>query len=100
MAGFLARLFGGGKAEDDARGKRNEDKAVEHAGFRIVPAPMRQAGGWLVAGFITKEVGGVVKEHHFIRADTLASLDEAEDHAILKARRTIDEQGEAIFKEG
>lgn len=99
MASLFSRLFGrgtGGQASDG--NTRNEEKAVEYDGFRIVPAPMRQQNGWLTAGFITKEVNGEMREHRFIRADTLASVEAAEDHAILKAKRTIDEQGEAIFK--
>lgn len=100
MVSLFSRLFGSGAGDKNANAStRNEDKAVDYNGFRIVPAPIRQESGWLTAGFITKEVDGVLKEHCFIRADTLASVDAAEDNAILKAQRTIDEQGEAIFKD-
>lgn len=96
--GFLGRLFGGAKPKESlSQGEPNEAKAVEHEGFRIVPAPIRQPAGWLTAGIITKEVDGVLKEHRFIRADVLGDQGAAEDHAIFKARRTIDELGETIF---
>ena len=46
---------------------------------------------------ISKEVGGVAKEHRFIRADRFASVDDAVDVAIRKGQQMIDEQGERLF---
>ena len=99
--GLFSRLFGGGPGRaKPAASTRNEAKAVDYNGYRIVPAPIRQDTGWLTAGYICREIAGEMKEHHFVRADTLASQEAAEDHTILKARRAIDEQGEALFKDG
>ena len=96
MAGWLGRLFGGGgKAAADLG--PNEAKAVDHKGFRIVPAPRRQDAGWQIAGVISKDVGGEMKRSSFIRADVLPSREEAEDHAVRKGLRIVDEQGERLF---
>ena len=51
------------------------------------------------AGVIRKEVGGELKEHRFVRADTHASAEAANDFAVIKARQIIDEQGERIFRD-
>jgi hypothetical protein len=46
---------------------------------------------------ISKEIGGEVKEHKFIRADRFASVDDAADFALRKGQQVVDEQGERIF---
>ena len=50
---------------------------VEYNGYRITPAPQRQASGWNTAGVIAKTFDDGVKEHRFIRVDTHASKDDA-----------------------
>jgi hypothetical protein len=97
MAGWFGRLFGGGVKADADDGRPNEAKAVDYKGFRIVPAPRRHPGGWLTAGVIVKEIGGSTKQTTFVRADILPSRDEAEDNALRKGQRIVDEQGEALF---
>ena len=47
--------------------------AVDYQGYRITPAPQRQASGWNTAGVITKEFPDGVKEHRFVRVDTHTS---------------------------
>ena len=54
---------------------------------------------WLTAGVIRKEVDGETKEHRFLRADTHASAESANDFAVIKGRQIIDEQGERIFRD-
>ena len=59
----------------------------------------------MTAGTISKtfaagmadEVADEVKEHHFIRADTHASKDDADACAILKGKRIVNEQGDKMF---
>jgi hypothetical protein len=97
MAGWLGRLFGGGAKAEADDGRPNESKAVDYNGFRIVPAPRRQAGGWLTGGVISKEIGGEVRQSTFVRADVLSSREDAEEHSIHKGRRIVDEQGESLF---
>lgn len=81
---------GGGVAEPDI-------PAVEYKGFRIRPAPYPTNGQYQTAGFIEKEVGGEVKSHRFVRADTDASRDDAIATTIVKAKRIIDERGDNMF---
>jgi len=93
--GFFSKLFGGGGSEP--AGAR-EGEAVEYKGFRIHPAAQAQGSQWLTAGVIRKEVDGETKEHRFLRADTHASAESANDFAVVKGRQIIDEQGERIFR--
>ena len=44
---------------------------VEYKGFIIRPAPFKTEGQFQTAGTIEREIGGVRKEHRFIRADAL-----------------------------
>ncbi len=39
----------------------------------------------------------MVKEQRFIRADRFTSLEDAANHAIIKGKQVIDEQGERLF---
>ncbi|MEO3428218.1 HlyU family transcriptional regulator [Pelagibius sp. CAU 1746] len=94
--GLFSKLFGGGGG--GAGGAREGDE-VDYQGFKITPAAQPQSGQWLTAGVIRKEVGGEVKEHRFLRADTHASAEAANDFAVIKARQIIDEQGERMFRD-
>jgi hypothetical protein len=88
---LLSKLFGGGA--------KSAPKAepVLYEGFQIFPEPMKEAGGHRVAARIEKEIDGTIKSHQMIRADLIASPDEATEVAIAKARKLIDEQGEHLF---
>jgi len=92
---FLSKLFGGGGGETAAPSA----DAIEYKGFQIQPAARRQGGQWLTAGVIRKEVDGEMKEHSFLRADTHASQQDADDFALVKGRQIIDEQGDRLFKD-
>ncbi len=90
---FLSALFGGrdaGKAEKPS-------EPVEYKGFVIRAAPYKSEGQYQTAGTIEKEIGGVRKEHRFVRADAFASYDDAANFALSKARQIIDLQGDRIF---
>jgi hypothetical protein len=86
-------LFGGGAGGGAAPGQ-----TVEYHGYRITPAPQRQASGWNTAGVITKEFPNGAKEHKFVRVDTHPSKDDAISFSITKAQQIIDEQGDRIFR--
>ncbi len=90
---FWKTLFGGGSA---AKEEPPLDP-VEHKGFTILPAPFIEGGQYQTCGVITKEIGGEVREHRFIRADRFAAKADAVDVTLRKARQLIDEQGERIF---
>lgn len=91
---FWKKLFGGGPA---AGGEEPAGEPVEHNGFTIRATPFTEGGQYQTCGVITKEIGGEVKEHRFIRADRFASKDDAVEVTLRKARQIIDEQGERIF---
>ena len=84
------RLFGGVAVDP-------EEDPVEYDGYRIRPTPFPRQGAYQTAGTIEKEVGGEVKEHRFVRAETHSSREGAAAFAIAKARQLIDEQGERLF---
>ena len=41
--------------------------------------------------------GGTRRSHRLLRADTMASLDDARAISLAKARQVIDEQGDRLF---
>jgi len=90
---FLSALFGG----RDSSKTEKQSEPVEYRGFLIRAAPFKNEGQFQTAGVIEREIGGVKKEHRFIRADAFASYDDAASFALGKARQMIDLQGERIF---
>ena len=84
------RLFAGGTSAVGA-------EPVEYNGYRIRPTPFPRLGQYQTAGVIEKEIGGEVKEHRFVRAETHSSHEEAVAYSIVKAKQIIDEQGDRIF---
>ena len=90
---FWKSLFGGGGSESE--GKPSEP--VEYNGFILRAAPYKAEGQYQTAGVVEKEVGGVRKEHKFIRADRHASYDDAVEFSLAKARQIVDQQGERMF---
>jgi hypothetical protein len=91
---FLSALFGKRAAAETAKAA----DPVEYKGFVIRAAPYKNNGQYQTAGAIERDIGGVRKEHRFIRADAYASYDDAVNFTINKARQIIDLQGERIFE--
>ncbi len=90
---FWKSLFGGGAAESAEKAS----EPVEYNGFTIRAAPYKAEGQYQTAGTITKDVGGVVKEHKFVRADRHASYDDAVEFSLSKARQILDQSGDRMF---
>lgn len=88
-----SRLFGGGGGGAVKPGHATET----YKGFTITPDPMREGPRFRIRGHVSREVGGEVKTHTFIRADTLESEDAAVAATLGKARQLIDEQGDRLF---
>lgn len=89
MVSILSRLIGGGS---------RSDQAFElHGDFKIVPEPMKEGSQYRIAARIEKEMGGEVKSHRLIRADTLGSQEAAAEASVAKAKMLIDEQGDGLF---
>ncbi len=95
LGGFLRRLTGG-EAADDAPPEPS-GPAVEDEGYAIHAIPRRQGSQWLTAGLFSKDFPDVAKEHHFFRAETHASQDDASAFAVVKAKQIIDERGDKLF---
>jgi len=70
---FLSALFGRRAAAENAKAA----EPVEYKGFIIRAAPFKNEGHYQTAGVIEREIGGVRKEHRFIRADAYARYDDA-----------------------
>lgn len=86
---LLSRLFGGGSGP--------EAEPETYKGFRIIPEPIKEAGGLRVCARIEKEVDGETRTHRLIRADMCNSEDQAREISTAKAKTLIDEKGEALF---
>ncbi len=95
---FLKSLFGWGKSGSADAAEPAAAATLEHKGFLITAAPFRNEGQFQTAGTITKEVGGEMKEHKFIRADRHASHEDAVTFSLSKGRQIVDEQGERLFR--
>jgi len=89
------RLFGLGGGDATAPDKAVRE--VEHKGYRIEAMPYAEAGQFQVAGIISKEIGGDLKQHRFVRADRFPTVDDAADFSVMKAQQIIDQQGDRIF---
>jgi hypothetical protein len=90
---FWKSLFGGGATESAEKAS----EPVEYNGFTIRAAPYKAEGQYQTAGTITKDIGGVIKEHKFVRADRHASYDDAVEFSLSKARQIVDQSGDRMF---
>ncbi|MDU8930001.1 HlyU family transcriptional regulator [Alisedimentitalea sp. MJ-SS2] len=89
---LLSKLFGGKpQAQQQAEPELYKD-------FAIFPEPSKEAHGYRIGARIEKEVGGDLKIHQMIRADTYGGEGTAIEASLSKARQLIDEQGEKIFR--
>ena len=92
---FWKSLFGAGATET---APAKPVRQVEHKGFLVEAAPYPEGGQFQVAGTVSRMVDGVRKEHRFVRADRLSSLDEAAEIAIAKGRQIIDQNGDTFLR--
>jgi len=97
---FLKKFFGGrGRSVEKNSQKQPviEGGEINYNGFIIRATPYQEAGQYQSCGVIIKEIGGVVREHRFVRADRFSGLEDAVAMIHIKARQIIDEQGERLF---
>jgi len=92
---FWKRLLGG--RDEASTGPAKPVREEVHKGFRIAATPYLEGGQYQVAGVVSKEVDGALKEHRFVRADRCGSIEEAAELALMKGRQMIDQQGERVF---
>ncbi|MCB2137549.1 MAG: hypothetical protein KDE08_16660 [Rhodobacteraceae bacterium] len=88
---WFSRLFASPPSD------KPQAEPVLHEGFRIFVDPIAEGGSFRVAARIEKEVGGEVRTHQMVRADTLSTAEAAAEMTLRKAKSLIDQQGEAIF---
>lgn len=92
---WLQRVFGNdgasGQAEPQVGGTE------DYAGYRLEAAPRKDPQGWRIAGRIGRERAGEWQTVEFLRADVQGDWEEAVAMSLLKARRLVDERGEALF---
>ena len=91
---FFKKLFGGSGPDAVDGGD-----PVEHKGYLIRATPYQEAGQYQTCGVISKEIGGEMKEHRFVRADRTTSVEEAIAISLRKGQQIVDEQGDAIFSQ-
>jgi hypothetical protein len=91
---FWSALFGGGAAKT-----AKASEPIEYKGYVILAAPYKNNGQYQTAGVIARDIGGVRKEHRFIRADAYATYDDAVNFTLGKARQIVDLQGDRMFDE-
>ena len=99
MLKFLRGLLGGGGGSAAANEPLDE-QAETYKDYRITPWPKKINAGWSTEGLISKDADGASRSQHFIRADSLSSQEEAVAFILRKGRQIIDEQGDALFRDG
>ncbi|MDW6004471.1 HlyU family transcriptional regulator [Vibrio mangrovi] len=92
--GFLSRLFGQRSQHQEAS---SSAEPVYYKDFAIFPESIAENGQFRVAGRITREINGEMREHRFIRSDVLMSRSSADELMVTKAKMFIDQMGEKIF---
>lgn len=93
---LFGKLFGG-KANTNSAPKAETKPELYANDFLIYPEPIKEASGYRIAARIEKEIDGEMKSHLMIRADTIASEEDAIVATVQKAQIFIDQMGEAMF---
>ena len=93
---FLKKLFGGGGNDSGGSGPKVEP--VAYNGFLIYPQPIKEGAVYRIAARIEKEIEGEVKAQNLVRADTVNSIEAANDMSVNKARQVINERGDKLFE--
>lgn len=98
MAGFFKKLFGGGNAGAAASADVASSAPNEvYKDIEIRCAPQSEGGQWRIAGTLTKTIDGEQVTRRFLRADLLASKDEAVSVTLSKAKMIIDQNGPSLW---
>ena len=89
---IFSKLFGGGASKSTPA-----EPPQVYKDFTITADPMREGDQYRISARIEREIGGELKSHHLIRADTMGDRDQAVEASIAKAKQMIDEQGNGLF---
>jgi hypothetical protein len=96
MNKFLRRLLGGDTAQAGESATAAAESEV-YEDFELTAAPIKESGGWRIAGQIAKGAGEARRTHDFVRADVFPSQDDAVQVTLRKARQLVDERGDKLF---
>ncbi|WP_299349738.1 HlyU family transcriptional regulator [uncultured Shimia sp.] len=92
---FLKKLFGGGgNSTQDAP----DIEPVDYNGYSIFPEPINEGSVFRISARIEKDIDGEIKTQKLIRADTVNSVEAANDMSVNKAKQVIDERGDKLFE--
>ena len=90
--GLFSRLFGSSSKKEPVI------EAIEYKTYLIYPNSGADGSQFRIAGKVTKEINGELKEHRFIRSDVISSKNDADELMLRKAKMLIDQMGDSIFK--
>lgn len=96
---FFKKLFGLGGSGGGKPADESSAPTQEHEGYTIRATPFEDGGRFQLCGVITKEIEGEIKEHRFIRADKLGSMEDAVSMTFFKGRQIIEQMGEDVFRQ-
>lgn len=96
---FLKKLFGLGGSSPGGPDPAKAP-AQDYEGYTIRATPYEDGGRFQLCGIITKTVEGETREHRFIRADKLATMEDAVFMTFFKGRQIIDQLGDDLFTRG
>lgn len=96
---FLKKLLGLGGSSQRPEPDPASAPAQEYEGYTIRATPYEDEGRFQLCGVITKQFGDETKEHRFIRADKLNTMEEAVSMTFFKGRQIIDQLGEGLFRD-
>jgi hypothetical protein len=91
---FFKRLFGARSSGVTASFATESQDYKEHT---IYAEPVKDNGQWRLAGRVTKEIDGELKEHSFVRADMFSSREDAVTFAFKKGQLIVDQMGRGMF---
>ena len=90
--GLFSRLFGSSPKQELVI------ESIEYNSFLIYPNSEADGSQFRIAGKVTKEINGELRDHRFIRSDVISSKNDADELMVRKAKMLIDQMGESIFK--
>ena len=100
MTSKLSNMFRGLFGARQGGGAEPPVESVDYKGYSIQPSSFQDGAQWVIAAKISKEFPDGAKVHDFVRADFFPTRESADEFAVTRAKRAIDEQGDGLFLEG
>lgn len=97
MSSKLTNLFRSLLKSGQASRAESGVEPVAYKGYTIKPAAFQDGAHWVTAAKISKAFDDGEKVHDFVRADFFPTKEDADAFAVTRAKRVIDEQGDALF---